>query len=130
MNKLLVLLAGLLIAGNALGQTVPTDAARLSWSVPTARVDGTPLPSNEIQGYELFWSTTANFTTTTTGVNRLIVGSVTQHTISDMAPATWYFAVRTLSTDGLVSALSTRVSKTTTLPPPVEPQPPTNIEIQ
>ena len=130
MNKLLVLLAGVLLVGSVMAQEVDPNAARLSWSAPTARVNGTPLPPEEIQGYELFWSTSTPIFIIEATTNRLVVDRINQYTIEDLAPATWYFAIRTLSTDGLASALSATVSKTTTLPPPVEPQPPTNIEIQ
>ena len=118
----------LLLPAFAGAQEVPVNAARLSWVAPTARVDNTPLPSAEIQGYELFWSTSTPISTTT--ANSFIVSSISQYTIENLAPATWYFAVRTRTTDGLVSALSTTVSKTTTVPPPVEPLPPSNIEVQ
>ena len=93
--------------------------ARLSWSAPTRRVDGTPLAASELAGYTAHWGpATRNYT----GEMLIEGGDVLTYTVTDLPVGTWYFAVRARSTDGLQSAYSAEVSKTIEASP--EPLPP------
>lgn len=112
MKQLILLLLLLLLPYSAFAQEVPRDAARVSWSPPVERVDGTPLPAEELAGYELHWGTSAGSLTETL----FVTADVTQHMITGLADGTWYFAVKAVDTSDLTSAFSTVVSKT------IEPQ--------
>lgn len=102
----------LLLPFSAFGQEIPRDAARVSWSPPVERVDGTPLPVEELAGYELHWGTSAGSLTETL----FVTSDVTQHMITGLSDGTWYFAVKAVDTNNLTSDFSTVVSKT------IEPQ--------
>lgn len=93
--------------------------ARLSWSAPTQRVDGTPLTAAELAGYSAHWGTTPRILTESAEIEG---GDVLTYTVTDLPAGTWYFAVRARTTDGLQSAYSTEVSKTIDASP--EPLPP------
>lgn len=123
MYRLLALLGMMVVSSAALGQKVADDAARVSWVPPTARTDETPLPPEEIDGYRVYWGETeATVTENSVGTTE------TTYTVTGLAPGTWYFAVRAIDTNGLVSDLSTIATKTILSTAP--PQPPRNIEIE
>ena len=82
--------------------------ALLTWSAPTARVDGTPLPLNELAGYSVLWGPA---TRTYTGLATVEGGGSLSYRVTELPPGTWYFAVVARTTDGLQSAPSAEVSK-------------------
>jgi hypothetical protein len=108
--SLLSILCGIAHAGDA----------RLSWSAPTQRVDGSALEN--LAGYNVFWGTAPrgyDFTATVEDPATLT------YFIDGLAAGTWYFAVTAFDATGLESAYSAEVSKTIeqSLPPlpPAEP---------
>ena len=84
-----------------------TDSARLSWSAPTRNTDASPLTN--LRGYVIEYGTRRDQLN-----GRLDVRgeAVTSAVVEDLAPATWYFGVRAVSTAGIESRLSEVVSKT------------------
>ena len=81
-------------------------SASLSWSAPTANVDGSPL--NDPAGYCIYYGTDPkNFS------HRIEIPdpSVVSWTVSGLTPGTWYFAVTAVGSGGSESAYSTIQSK-------------------
>lgn len=81
-------------------------SARLSWSAPTANVDGSPLQGPT--GYRIHYGTDPN------NLSHLIEirdPSVVSWTVSSLTAGTWYFAVTALGADGSESEYSTITSK-------------------
>jgi hypothetical protein len=103
-----IILLFLLFTASAFGQEIPPDAAKLSWTPPTEREDNTPLPENELQGFEVLWGTSQ------TNLDQTIFVPVgtNEYMVTALTEGTWYFAVKAVDTDGLESGLSAVVSKT------------------
>jgi len=95
-------------AGGAGGGGNPvTGSAKLSWTAPTTRTDGSPL--TDLAGYRIYYDTSR------TGFrNRIELNnpSAITWTVTDLAPGTWYFAMTALDSRGLESDRTNAVSKT------------------
>lgn len=89
-------------------ETIPTDAALLSWTAPLTRENGDSLSMGEIAGFEVVYGTSAE-----TLDQSLAIGdaSVDELLVDELTAGTWYFAIRTLDTDGNRSRLSDVVYK-------------------
>lgn len=87
---------------------VPPDAALLSWTAPMTRENGDSLSMGEIAGFEVVYGPSAE-----TLNQSLAIGdaSVDELLVDQLSPGTWYFAIRTLDTDGNRSRLSEVVNK-------------------
>jgi hypothetical protein len=83
-----------------------SDGATLSWSAPTANTDGSSLTN--LAGYRIAYGTTATALTQTI---QLANPSVTNYTIGNLAPGTYYFSVRAYTGSGTESANSNVYSK-------------------
>ncbi len=89
-------------------ESLPANAALLSWTAPLTRENGESLAMGEIAGFEVVYGTSAE------DLNQsLAIGdaSVDELLVDELAEGTWYFAIRTLDTDGRRSALSEVVYK-------------------
>ncbi|MFL6617842.1 MAG: putative Ig domain-containing protein [Povalibacter sp.] len=73
----------------------------LSWTPPTANTDGSSM--NTLSGYRIYYGTAAGVLVKTIQVNN---PSISSYVIQDMSAATYYFAVRAVTTSGKESALS------------------------
>jgi len=82
-----------------------TENTTLSWDTPTNNTDGTEL--TDLAGYKVYYGTSS-------GVydNVIDVADVTTYTLTDIAPATYYFAVTAYDELGNESDYSNEVSKT------------------
>ncbi len=89
------------------GPPVGRSSARLSWSAPTRNTDGSRLTN--LRGFVIEYGTRRDQLN-----GRLDVRgeAVTSAVVEDLAPATWYFGVRAVSTSGIESRLSEIVSTT------------------
>lgn len=88
--------------------TIPADAALLSWTAPLTRENGDSLAMGEIAGFEVVYGISAE------ALDRsLAIGdaSVDELLVDELSQGTWYFAIRTLDTDGNRSRLSEVVYK-------------------
>lgn len=86
-----------------------SGSARLSWSAPTQRADGTALGINDIGGYRIrYGNAPASYS------NSVDISSAytTEHTIADLAPGTWYFVVTCYDTQSNESQISNVMTKT------------------
>ena len=80
----------------------------LAWNAPTERIDGTPVSSSEIKGYNLHYGTASgNYTQT-----QPITGNTTTYTITNLTDgANYYFAVSAIDTADKESGYSTEACK-------------------
>ena len=122
------LFLGMLVTLAAHAAPAPSD---LSWTAPDTRVDGTPLAAGEILEYRVFY--TVDGPIDASGEYVAVTGTSAAETITlDLIPRaepyTINFAVRTVSTDGLESALSETVSKTFDVDSTANPAAPTRLQ--
>jgi hypothetical protein len=80
---------------------------RLSWSKPTHNTDGSRL--TDLRGFVIEYGTRRD---RLDGHLDVRGEAVTSAVVEGLAPATWYFGVRAVSTAGTESRLSEIVSKT------------------
>lgn len=89
-------------------QSLPVEAATLSWTPPTHNTDGTPI--QDLAGYRIYY-----------GASRAALGAVIEipnasksvYVVQNLTPGTWYFAVTAYTASGKESAQSNIASKTT-----------------
>lgn len=81
--------------------------ASLSWTPPTRNTDGTTLTN--LSGYRIYYGTSSGSLNQTVQVNN---PSVSTYVIENLSPATYYFAVKSLTSSGAESSLSNVASKT------------------
>jgi hypothetical protein len=84
---------------------VATGSATLSWTPPTQNTDGSPL---DLAGYRVYWGTNRNNLSNSAAVDK----GLATYVVTDLTPATWYFAVTALSSSGVESSRSNVASKT------------------
>jgi hypothetical protein len=89
--------------------TPATGAATLSWTAPTENIDGSPL--TDLAGYRIRYGTKADELTQEITINS---AGVTTYMVTDLTPATYYFAITAVSVAGAESSLSAVASKTIT----------------
>jgi hypothetical protein len=84
-----------------------SGTATLSWAAPTENTDGSAL--TDLAGYRIRYGTSADELTQEIAINTV---GLTTYTVTDLAPATYYFAVKSVSKSGAESTLSGMASKT------------------
>jgi hypothetical protein len=89
-------------------QSLPVEAATLSWTPPTKNVDGTALTN--LAGYRIYYGASS---TTLGQVVEIRNAGVSAYVVENLTPGTWYFAVTAFNADGKESAMSNIASKTT-----------------
>jgi hypothetical protein len=89
------------------GAPASSGAATLSWQAPTTTTNGAALTN--LAGYRVYYGLSASNLNQTVQITT--VGLQT-YVIDDLAPGTWYFAIRAVTTAGVESALSDIVSLT------------------
>ncbi|WP_273203833.1 hypothetical protein [Marinobacter subterrani] len=96
------------VTETAPAETIPADAALLSWTAPLTRENGDSLAMGEIAGFEVVYGASAD-----TLDQSIAIGdaSVDQLLVDGLTQGTWYFAIRTLDTAGNRSRLSEVVYK-------------------
>lgn len=89
-------------------QSLPVEAATLSWTPPTRNVDGSPLTN--LAGYRIYYGPSA---TALNVVVEIKNASVSAYVVENLTPGKWFFAVSAFNADGKESVLSNIASKTT-----------------
>ncbi|PHQ24377.1 hypothetical protein CLH62_15835 [Marinobacter guineae] len=89
-------------------ETVPANTALLSWTAPLTRENGASLAMGEIAGFEVVYGTSAEALDQSIAIGD---ASVDELLVDELTEGTWYFAIRTLDTDGNRSRLSEVVYK-------------------
>lgn len=127
-------------------QFTGTGTATLSWQRPTERVDGTPLPIDQIAGYVIWYGTESRFgrcpgdqpaDANDTGCYPTVVsvtnGGVASRELSFEldGPVTLYFAMAAIDTGGRISSYSNEASKTFELEiDEAGPEPPQLLDVE
>lgn len=88
--------------------TTTDTTVDLAWTAPTTRTDGEPLDISELEGYRVYFGTNSDYLVPIVDLND---SSITTHSITDLNPGVYYFAVTAYDYDGLESDFSTIVSK-------------------
>lgn len=82
-----------------------TGSATLTWDPPTQNTDGSPV---SLKGYKIHWGTAlGNYSNTVTVDNP----GLSSYVVDQLTPATWYFVVTAVSTNGVESDFSNVASK-------------------
>lgn len=89
-------------------ETVPVNAALLSWTAPLTRENGDSLAMGEIAGFEVVYGTSEESLDQSLAIGD---ASIDELMVDELTEGTWYFAIRTLDTDGNRSRLSEVVYK-------------------
>ncbi len=84
-----------------------TSSVTVRWVAPTTNVDGTPITG--LQGYRVHYGTTSGQYSQSVPVGS---STITSAVIEGLSPATWYFAVKAISSSGVESEYSREASKT------------------
>lgn len=87
---------------------VPANTALLSWTAPMTRVNGVSLSMGEIAGFEVVYGTNPNDLDQSLSIED---ASIDEWPVEQLDAGIWYFAIRTLDTDGNRSQLSEVVNK-------------------
>ena len=91
---------------NSSGEPVLRDVA-LSWGIPTTRTDGSPLPTNEIAYYEIYYSSTNSGASNESTVSVAATNSddqlVNDYEINALPTGEYYFSIATVDTAGIAS---------------------------
>lgn len=85
-----------------------TSSVTLQWTAPLTRVDGSSISLSEIQSYEILYGSSPDTLSETVTVD----GGQTSGKVSGLTPGTWYFSIRVIDTNGLMSENSEVLSHT------------------
>lgn len=88
---------------------IAANAARLSWQAPFVRENGDSISMGELAGYEILYGMSPEALDKTLAIGDASIDKVV---IDDLSSGNWYFAIRSIDTDGNKSRLSDVVNKT------------------
>jgi len=91
---------------SVLAPSSSSGGATLSWTPPTQNSDGTTLTN--LAGYRIYYGTNASSLTQTITINS---AGISSYVVSDLSPATYYFAISAFNSSGTEGARSSTVSK-------------------
>ncbi len=80
----------------------------LSWVAPSTRADGSYLPLTELEGYRIYYGTSASNLSVLVDLND---DSLTQYSVDTLPSGNYYFAVTAYDSDGVESGLSNIINK-------------------
>ena len=83
--------------------------ANLNWTIPTARLDGSPLSPSELSGYELYMTHEESGADAVINIQDPLTVS---HSVEGLQSGTHHFAISALDNNGMKSELSQVVSIT------------------
>lgn len=89
------------------GSSTTSGAATLNWTPPTTNSDGSVLTN--LAGYKIYYGTSATNLASSITVSN---AGLTSYVVSSLSSGTWYFAIKSVNSLGVESALSNTVSKT------------------
>jgi ABC-type glycerol-3-phosphate transport system substrate-binding protein len=88
--------------------TTTTGEVQLSWTAPTTRTDGTYLPLTELDGYRIYYGTSADNLTVLIDLNE---DDITEYTVDTLPTGNYYFAISAYDSDGVESGYSNVINK-------------------
>jgi hypothetical protein len=87
-------------------QQIQLGSVTLSWTPPTQNEDGTPLTN--LRGFRIYYGQSSAALGTMIEIPN---AGITTAMVENLSPATWYFAVKAYTTDGVESTFSNVASK-------------------
>jgi hypothetical protein len=88
-------------------QAFGAGSATLAWTPPTTNTDGSPLMN--LSGYKVYWGTASgDYPNSVTLTNP----GLTSYVVDNLAPATYFFVMTSVSAPGIESAVSRPATKT------------------
>jgi len=81
--------------------------AKVGWTIPSTRANGTPLPISELAGYQVYWTRDSDKGAGTINVYK---ASAITTNLSTIVPDTYHIAISAIDTKGMKSSLSKVVS--------------------
>jgi hypothetical protein len=88
--------------------TSGTGSFLLSWVAPSTRADGSYLPLTELEGYRVYYGTSANNLSVLVDLND---DSLTEYSVDTLPSGNYYFAVTAYDSNGVESGLSNILNK-------------------
>jgi ABC-type glycerol-3-phosphate transport system substrate-binding protein len=87
----------------------PTTSGRLvlSWVAPSTRADGSYLPLTELEGYRIYYGSSADNLTMLVDLNDK---DITEYTVDSLPSGNYYFAITVYDLDGYESRFSNIVN--------------------
>jgi hypothetical protein len=86
---------------------VTNGTATVNWNIPSTNSDGTPLTN--LSGFRVYYGTAAD---SMTKVAQIANSGVSTYVVTNLAPTTWYFAIKAYTSSGVESTISNIASKT------------------
>lgn len=88
--------------------TAPTTyTAKLAWTAPSTREDGSALPVSELKGYEIYYTSDDLTQSVTLPISS---AGTTSYSVANLKAGTYHFAISAIDSKGLKSKLSTTVT--------------------
>lgn len=87
------------------GEPVSADGVTLQWTLPTETMDGDP--TTDLAGYSISYGTSPDVLYQTVRIDN---PSIDRLVLDDLSAGTYYFGVKTFTSDGVESALSNIVT--------------------
>lgn len=93
------------------------DDLRVSWTPATTRTNGVPMPASEIREHQVLYGQCVAGGLPANPQSVVVAMPATTTLITGLAPATWCAGVKTVDTDGRLSAISNVPVKAILAPP-------------
>jgi hypothetical protein len=88
--------------------TLPADAAKLTWVAPSTRADSSYLPPADLEGYRVYYGTSAASLILLVDLND---NSITEFDLDTLPSGNYYFAVTAYDSEGNESGYSNVINK-------------------
>ncbi len=88
--------------------STPSSSRLLSWVAPSTRADGSYLPLTELEGYRIYYGTSASNLSVLVDLND---DSLTEYSVDTLPSGNYYFAVTAYDSNGIESGLSNIINK-------------------
>ncbi|MGD8910518.1 MAG: fibronectin type III domain-containing protein [Chromatiales bacterium] len=87
--------------------TTPDSHLVLSWGAPSSRVDGSYLSLTELEGYRIYYGSSADDLSMLVDLNDT---DITEYTVDSLPSGNYYFAITVYDLEGLESGFSNIVN--------------------
>lgn len=124
--SLIVVALLVLVLGSAIWQAANAADVNVTWTPPTLNTDGSPLTTAGISRYDVVYGLCLGGGLPASTTIQAAANTAVSATVTGLAPGSWCFAIRTVSSAGVFSALSGVVPVTV---PPTTPNPPSNFKV-
>ncbi len=85
-----------------------TGQVKLSWIAPSTRIDSSYLPINDLEGYRIYYGTSASDLVMLIDLND---NTITEYTLDTLPTGNYYFTITAYDSDGYESGHSNVINK-------------------